>query len=155
MASAAEKTLPLVETFDEKQFYLDEFRGHSLVFSIPVEELSGDEAYGRLAACVRELLINNTRVLLLVRTPDRSSGEQVLRRLQRRLGPLIFGDDTMPLFVDRRSRNEAFLSLPADTLEITDQLLRMIWSVLRRGPLFVGILAGAAGAQAASLAQED
>jgi len=154
MASAAEKTLPLVETFDEKQFYLDEFRGHSLVFSIPVEELSGDEAYGRLAACVRELLINNSRVLLLVRTPDRSSGEQVLRRLQRRLGPLIFGDDTIPLFVDRRSRNEAFLSLPADTLEITDQLLRMIWSVLRRGPLFVGILAGAAGAQAASFAQE-
>lgn len=156
MASPAEMTLQLIESFDEKQFYLDEFRGHTLVFSIPVEELSGDEAYGRLAAIVRELLTNDTRVLILVRTPDAGCGEQVLRRLRRGLGPLIFGDDTIPLFADRRSRAEAFLSLQGDgfTRNFTASLLTTIWSVLRRGPLFVGVLAGATAAEAAAFAQE-
>lgn len=157
MASPAEKTPALIESFDEKQFYLDEFRGHTLVFSIPIEELSQDEAYERLAAIVRELLTNDTRVLLVVRTPDDGCGEQVLRRLQRRLGPLIFSDDTIPLFADRRSRTEAFLPLPADAFArsvTATTLLTAIWSVLRRGPLFVGVLAGVDAAGATGFARE-
>ena len=93
-----------VEAFDEKQFYLDEFRGHTLVFSIPVSELGSDTDYECLAAMVRELLTNDTRVIVLVGAPDHTRSEQVLRRLQRRLGPLIFRDETIPLFPQRRAR---------------------------------------------------
>ena len=100
--------LPIVEVFDEKQFYLDEFRGRTLLFSVPVEELKQEDDYEQLAAIVRELLTNDTRVLVFVGTPDADRGEQVLRRLQRRLGPLIFRDETIPLFPQRRARTAAF-----------------------------------------------
>ena len=67
MPIPGEKPLPIIEDFDEKEFYLDEFRGHTLLFSVPVEELAHDEDYERLAGIVHELLTNNTRVLVLVR----------------------------------------------------------------------------------------
>jgi N-acetylglutamate synthase-like GNAT family acetyltransferase len=157
MQSPAEKALPIIESFDEKQFYLDEFRGHTLVFSVALEELSHDEDYERVAGIAHELLTNNTRVLILVPTPDSDRGEQVLRRLQRRLGPLIFSDDTIPLFADRRSRGSAFLQLQPDAFgspATASALLTTIWSVLRRGPLFVGVIGGVSQAAATFLAQE-
>jgi N-acetylglutamate synthase-like GNAT family acetyltransferase len=157
MPSPAEKPLPIIEDFDEKQFYLDEFRGHTLLFSVAVEELAHDEDYERLAGIVRELLTNNTRVLVLVHVADSGGGEQVLRRLQRRLGPLIFSEETMPLFAHRRPRAEAFLQLAADAFaapESAAALLTAIWFVLRRGPLFVGVIAGVNHAEAISFAQE-
>jgi N-acetylglutamate synthase-like GNAT family acetyltransferase len=157
MPIPGEKPLPIIEDFDEKEFYLDEFRGHTLLFSVPVEELAHDEDYERLAGIVHELLTNNTRVLVLVRVPDSGGGEQVLRRLQRRLGPLIFSEETIPLFAHRRPRAEAFLQLAADAFaapESAAALLTTIWFVLRRGPLFVGVTAGVNHAEATSLAQE-
>src|SRR2546430_10645996 len=107
MPSPAEKPLAVVERFDEKEFYLDEFRGRTLLFSIPVEELAQEHDYERLAAVVRELLTHDTRVLALVGVPDDSRAEQVLRRLQRRLGALIFRDETIPLFPQRGARAAA------------------------------------------------
>ena len=157
MPVPAEKPLPLVESFDEKQFYLDEFRGHSLLFSVQVNQLVQDDDYERLAGIVHELLINATRVLVLVGAPDAGRGEQVLRRLQRRLGSLIFSDQTLPLFASRRPRNEAFLQLPADAFDTpasATALLTTVWSVLRRGPLFVGVIAGVREAEATFFAQE-
>lgn len=157
MPIPAEKPLPTVESFDEKQFYLDEFRGHSLLFAVQVEELVQDADYERLAGIVHELLINNTRVLVLVGAPDSGRGEQVLRRLQRRLGPLIFSDQTLPLFASRRPRSDAFLELPGDAFSAPGSataLLSTVWSVLRRGPLFVGIITGVSEAQATFFAQE-
>src|SRR5512139_3959655 len=157
MPVPAERPLPLVESFDEKQFYLDEFRGHSLLFSVQVDQLVQDDDYERLAGIVHELLINATRVLVLVGAPDGGRGEQVLRRLQRRLGSLIFSDQTLPLFASRRPRNEAFLQLPADAFDTpvsVTALLTTVWSVLRRGPLFVGVIAGVREAEATFFAQE-
>ena len=40
MPNVAEQPQPAVEAFDEKQFYLDEFRGRTLLFSIPVRSWS-------------------------------------------------------------------------------------------------------------------
>ncbi len=157
MASPTERPLPIVETFDEKQFYLDEFRGHTLLFLIPAEELTRDEDYERLAAVTRALLTNDTRVLLLVNSPDSARGEQILRRLQRRLGPLIFRDETMPLFPQRGARTTAFSQLGAEafaTAAAATTVLTNIWSALRRGPLFVGVIAGASRADAMLVAQE-
>ena len=157
MSIPAEKPLPIFEFFDEKQFYLDEFRGHSLLFSVQLEELARYEDYERLAGIVHELLTNGTRVLVLVGAPDSGRGEQVLRRLQRRLGSLIFSDQTLPLFALRRPRSEAFLQLAGEafnTSEAGTVLLSTVWSVLRRGPLFVGVIAGVGNAQATFFAQE-
>jgi N-acetylglutamate synthase-like GNAT family acetyltransferase len=157
MASPAERRLPIVEAFDEKQFYLDEFRGHTLLFAIAADELAREADYEQLAAVTRALLTNDTRVLLLVSCADGGRGEQMLRRLQRRLGPLVFRDETMPLFRQRGARASAFNQLSPDAFTTpagTTATLCSIWAALRRGPLFVGIIAGTTRASATIFAQE-
>ncbi len=156
MAILAERSLPIVEAFDEKQFYLDEFRGHPLLIAVTAEGLSREANYERLAAVTRALLTNDTRVLLLV-SGGRSNGEQTLRRLQRRLGPLIFRDETIPLFPQRGARTSAFNQLNPEafaTSSGTTALLGNVWAALRRGPLFVGVVAGATPAGATLFAEE-
>lgn len=157
MPSPIEKVVQIVESFDEKQFYLDEFRGRTLVFSVPIAELARDADLERLAAIARELLTNDTRVILIVCTPGNGRSEQALRRLQRRLRPLIFDEASIPLFADRRSRNGAFRQLERTALaqpSSTSALLTAVWSVLRRGPLFVGVVAGVGSAEGTSFARE-
>jgi len=157
MPSPAERRLPIVEAFDEKQFYLDEFRGHTLLFAIAAEELSREADYEQLAAVTRALLTNDTRVLLLVSCSDRGRGEQMLRRLQRRLAPLVFRDETMPLFPQRGARASAFSQLNPEaftTTTGTTDTLGSIWAALRRGPLFVGVVAGTTPAGATIFAQD-
>ncbi|MFQ5665861.1 MAG: hypothetical protein ACE5I7_05445 [Candidatus Binatia bacterium] len=157
MVSSAQNSVPSVEAFDEKQFYLEEFRGHTLLFSIPVGELQGDEDWERLAAIVRELLTNGTRVVILVATPDSAKGDQVLRRLQRRLGQRIFRQETMPLFPQRGARTAAFIPLEAHALRTphgTTAPLATIWITLRRGPLLVGVVSGVTHAAATRFAQQ-
>ena len=90
MPIPVEKHRPSVEAFDEQQFYLDEFRGRTLLFAMPVECLQREADYESLAAVTSRLLTNDSRVLVLVGVPDASRSDQILRRLQRRLGPLIF-----------------------------------------------------------------
>ena len=70
MSSPAERTALPVEAFDEKQFYLDEFRSRTLLFSLAVEDLQREEDYARLANIARELLTNDTRVIVLLSTAD-------------------------------------------------------------------------------------
>ena len=157
MASPAERPLPIVEAFDEKQFYLDEFRGHTLLFAIPAEELAREADYEQFAAVARALLTNDTRVLIVVSCADSSRGEQMLRRLQRRLGPLIFRDETLPLFPQRGARASAFGPLDPDafaTPAAATNALIGVWAALRRGPLCVGVIAGATAAAATVFAQQ-
>ncbi len=157
MATPAQRSLPVVEAFDEKQFYLDEFRGRTLLFAVPVEELARDADYEGLAAVIRALLTNDARVLLVISSPDSSGGEQLLRRLQRRLGPLVFRDETLPLFPQRGARASAFSQLNPDafvTPATATAVLTSIWAALRRGPLCVGIIAGVTHAAATALAQQ-
>jgi amino-acid N-acetyltransferase len=157
MASPAERPVTPVEAFDEKQFYLDEFRGHTLLFAIPADALVREADCERLAAVTRALLTNDTRVLLVVSCTDSDRGEQVLRRLQRRLGPLIFRDETMPLFPQRGARASAFSQLDADAFSTpgtATAILGNIWLALRRGPLFVGVVADASLAAVTTFAQE-
>jgi len=145
MRSPAEKPLSTVEAFDEKQFYLDEFRNHTLVLSISIAELAHESDYRQLAAIVRELLSNDSRVLVLIGMPDPQGAEQVLRRVQRRLGPLV---------AHPRAR---FLPLPALAFaqpESAAALLKTVWDALRRRPLFVGVTAGADKAEATAFAQQ-
>ena len=157
MPNVAEQPQPAVEALDEKQFYLDEFRGRTLLFSIPVSELGSDSDYECLAGMVRELLTNDTRVIVMVGAPDHTRSDQVLRRLQRRLGQLIFRDETIPLFPQRRARSRAFTEVSPDafaTPASASALLSAVWATLRRGPLFVGVVAGGDADATKAIAQQ-
>jgi amino-acid N-acetyltransferase len=141
--------------FDEKEFYLDEFRGRTLLFSIPAAELKSDDAYASLAAITRDLLCNDTRVIVLVSAPQ-GRPDQLLRRFQRRLGGLVFREETVRLFRDRRVRADAFAQVDAqafDDPEATAGLLGQMWSRLRGGPLLVGLIAGVSHPEATMFAQ--
>ncbi|MBI4517374.1 MAG: GNAT family N-acetyltransferase [Deltaproteobacteria bacterium] len=144
MTSAAPAQAAADLLFSEKEFYLDEFRGRTLVFALPLAEFGNEEHYDAIGAIARELLRNDTRALLLFGGTGRLSGEQLLRRLQRRLGPLLFREETLPLFPQvrgQRGRPAAFAQLSA--AELIDagtaaEALARVWSILRGGPLFVG-----------------
>ena len=143
MSKPAAAELSAELQFSEKEFYLDEFRGRTLVFALPLREFTRDKHYAALGLMVRELLRNDTRVLLLFGGTGRLSGEQLVRRLQRRLGPLLFREDTRALFRRKRGqqRSAAFAELSTDALgspESAVAMLVQIWGVLRDGPLFVG-----------------
>ncbi len=156
MVRAAEKPLTVVEPFDEKQFYLDEFRSKTLLFSVPASALAVEADYETLAASVRELLTNDTRVLLVVSAVAEADGEHMLRRLQRRLGPLVFRDDTLPLFPQKRARAAAFVRIEAEAFSADNPasaVLSALWSTLRSGPLFVGVATDRVGVGVHDLAQ--
>lgn len=153
MATAAQKPSVSVEAFDEKQFYLDEFRGKTLLLSIPGSELQREEDHLHLGAVVRELLRNHTRVIVLVGTDDAASYEPMKRRLLRRLGPLIFRDETISLFPQRRGRSSVFVELPAAATDVATTQLSNIWLALRRGPLCLGIVPDVPSAGLTQLAQ--
>ncbi len=157
MRNVAEQPQPAVEAFDEKQFYLDEFRGRTLLFSIPVSELAQDADFECLAAMGRELLVNDTRVIMLIGAPDDVPGKEILRRLQHRLGPLLLRDEIISLFPQRQARTAAFSEVPADafaTPASASTLLSSVWTTLRRGPLFVGVVASADADATKAIAQQ-
>ncbi len=157
MVRAAEKPLTVVEPFDEKQFYLDEFRSKTLLLSVPASVLAEENDYETLAASVRELLTNDTRVILVVSAVAEADGEHMLRRLQRRFGPLVFRDDTLSLFPEKRSRAAAFVRIEAEALSGVNPgsaFLSALWSTLRSGPLFVGVATERAGVGVHDLAQQ-
>jgi len=146
MARSAVRARHAIEAFDEKQFYLDEFRGRTVLLTLSTDALADDAALADLAALVRELLPNDTRVIVLVGHADAGSGAAIVHRLQRRLGRRIFRHATLPLFPQREARAGAFTQV--DGTALTDPaplstLLATIWAVLRRGPLLVGVVTGA------------
>jgi amino-acid N-acetyltransferase len=132
--------------FSEKEFYLDEFRGRTLVFALPLSEFTHEEQYDALGGMIRELLTNDTRVLLIFGGTGRLSGEQLLRRLQRRLGPRLFREEILPLFPQirgQRGRTAAFSQLSVEELSDAASVggvLSQVWGILRGGPLFVGAI---------------
>jgi len=136
MARVGDKQSSDFETFDEKQFYLDEFRTKTLLFSIPSSELGDEESEVALAAIVRDLLLNDSRVILLVSTDDAAAATRVLRRLRRHLAPLIFRRGIPRLFRPRGARAAAVTR--ATSLDVTT-FLSDLWTTMRAGPLFIGV----------------
>jgi hypothetical protein len=66
MATAVEAARAAKERFEEKDFYLDEFRARTLCFAAQLsdcEPLGGFETLGRVA---HELMTNDTRVIILL-----------------------------------------------------------------------------------------
>ena len=129
--------------FTEKEFYLDEFRGRTLIFAVhhagPADRL---RALGEVA---RDLLVNDTRVLILLGGPaarERAS----LRALERPLTGLPSATQVpLPFPQPRLTSGDArgaVVTLTADDLAapaISDALLVRLWDVMRATPFFLGL----------------
>jgi len=128
--------------FTEKEFYLDEFRGRTLIFAV---HHTGSADLRVLGEVTRDLLVNDTRVLILLGGPaarDRSA----LRALERPLAGLPSATQVpLPLPQLRLSPADAagpVVSLPPDALAaptISDALLVRLWDIMRSTPFFLGL----------------
>jgi N-acetylglutamate synthase-like GNAT family acetyltransferase len=117
------KVLPL--PFAEKDFYLDEFHGKSLLFVGRAAEMKDREEIEELQEVCRALLKNETRVLLLIETANTKEEQRRIAALHRLLTR------------GNRAKFPPPVELPANVTE--ESLLTRVWSVLRASPLFVGV----------------
>ncbi len=115
-----------VETFAEKDFYLDEFHDKSLLIALRLTDWL--IAPGRLAVieALATLLRNATRLVLLVET-DHSPGEQ------RRIGTLV-----QRLVRAGHTPTVTPVHLPGEEACGEERCLQL-WDVLRTSPLAVGL----------------
>ncbi len=129
--------------FTEKEFYLDEFRGRTLIFAVhhagPADRL---RALGEVA---RDLLGNDTRVLILLGGPA-ARERSALRALERPLAGLPSASQVpLPFPQLRLAPGDGVgpvLSLPAADVaepEISDALLARLWDIMRGTPFFLGL----------------
>lgn len=146
MANAAEAPHVTPDRFGEKEFYLDEFRAHTLCFALPLADCERAGGFDTLAAIIRDLIANDTRVILLLGVdPSEQSAAAWTSRVRRRLQPLVVSEQTansFPTVRGRRSLSPLFLDLTHHAEEDDEQALRleMFWQILRAGPLIVGIV---------------
>jgi len=112
-------------SFAEKDFYLDEFRGRSLLFALQAGDLGFAEDLDVAVEVFRTLLENDTRVVVLIETSFSQEERRLIKALCDRLTAV------------------SKISLPSPTLlsagTEVDELLEHMWSVLRTVPLFVGL----------------
>ena len=125
--------------FAEKDFYLDEFHGKSLLFVGRTAEINTQAEVEELKEVGRALLKNETRVLFLIET---SGTKKEQRRVAALYRVLTLG-------------NRAKFPPPIELSAIADEdlLLTHIWSVLRTSSLFVGIFPGQSGQSLLQCAQ--
>jgi amino-acid N-acetyltransferase len=128
--------------FTEKEFYLDEFRGRTLLFAVHHD--APPERLRLLGEVARDLLVNDTRVIILLGGAG-ARGRGALRALDRGLAALPAGEQAPLPFVARPLAEGApdgpVLMLAAAALApptIPESLLLDIWRILRGGPLLVG-----------------
>jgi amino-acid N-acetyltransferase len=131
------------EEFGEKEFYLDEFHSHTLCIAATLEDCERAGGFESLGRVLRELIANETRVIVMLGTgADRDVPTEV-RRVRRRLQRWVLGEDTarrFPLVRGRRSAAESFVDLDAGARDL-DAALSTAWLTLRRRPLMVALLA--------------
>lgn len=130
-------------SFSEKEFYLDEFRGRTLLIAVhhdgPAERLRP------LGEVARDLLANDTRVIVLLGGAA-ARGHAGLKVLDRVLATvpaaqaaLPFGTRPLPPAADPpvATLDAAALAAPA----VPESVLLDVWRILRAGPLLVGCCA--------------
>jgi N-acetylglutamate synthase-like GNAT family acetyltransferase len=134
-------------TFNERDFYLDEFHGHTLVLAVGRRSLARAQARQQLRAVVRELVSHDVRVLIVI--GDATGGSPAAER--RRLGiPAVR--------VRRRVRGGARgRARRGDTVEwrpgAVEESLAEIWQVLRARSLAVVLCTAPALAAASRVAE--
>jgi amino-acid N-acetyltransferase len=142
--------------FTEKEFYLDEFRGRTLIFA--VHHAGPPDRLKVLGELTRDLLVNDTRVLVLLGGPA-ARERSALRALERPLVGLPSAAQVpLPFPQLRLAPGDAsgqVLSLPAADLaepRISDALLVRVWDILRATPFFLGLCEAESPEQLAAFA---
>lgn len=103
-------------SFLEQDFYLKEFRGKSLFFSLRARDVRDAAEVKTLAEVCQQLAHNETRLIVLIETDD---------------------SDQPGLELLRTAVAAQFVALPAEAEE--DSVLEHMWTVLRTTPVFVGL----------------
>lgn len=141
VVTTARKLQIPVDDFAEKGFYLDEFRAHTLCFSLTARDWTGRGAFDRLAALIRELIDNDTHLLLLVGvdTAD-GGGDAALQQVRRRVQRALLGESA-PRTISTTARLGARdLVANLSAAPNLEARLETIWNHLRRAPLLFGLL---------------
>jgi amino-acid N-acetyltransferase len=132
--------------FGEKEFYLDEFHAHTLCFAVTLRDCEQPGGFESLGRVLRDLIANETRVIVLIGVPERGRDLPAeLGRVRRRLQRLVLSEETarrFPAVRGRRSASESFVDLSrrrvgADDLAVS---LTISWLTLRRQPMLVGLV---------------
>lgn len=141
MPTLAERTETITTGLEEKDFYLDEFRAHTLCFAVTLAECEQANGFEMLGTVVRDLIANDTRVILLLGV-DGMPARPCIPRLRRRLGAHVLADQAaarFPLIRGRRSLAPSFLDDGAARDVEGPRSLEAFWRVLRRVPLAIAL----------------
>ncbi len=128
-----------VSSLAEKDFYLDEFRGKSLLFALRAADLRSEAERNEAVEVLRTLLRNETKVVLLLETADTVIERHAVKVLCHYLGT--------------RTKIASFSPIVMSPAAPEDDLLEQIWTVLRAAPLFVGLWPGTAHCSLVTRAQ--
>jgi amino-acid N-acetyltransferase len=112
-------------SFAEKDFYLDEFRGQSLLFALRAADLSSAVDREAAGEVFRTLLLNDIKVLFLIETSDTMLERHSVKALCKQLSVKAKIPSSSPVVLSASASD--------------DELLEQIWTVLRAAPLFVGL----------------
>jgi amino-acid N-acetyltransferase len=144
VATAVSRSTEVAEQFGEKEFYLDDFRAHTLCFAVrsaDCERGAGGDVLGNVA---RELIHNDTRILLLLGVEERKDADTRLTRLRRRLQRAVVREETRHHFPSARGRgahSQWWADLRLDTApEGLNAVPERIWQHLRSRPLLVALV---------------
>jgi N-acetylglutamate synthase-like GNAT family acetyltransferase len=132
--------------FDEKSFYLEEFRAHTLCVSVSLSECERPGGFTALGKVLRDMLANETRLIVLIGSGARpATGNQAVAETRRRLRPFALSDRTAQLFPNQKGRHSlqaSFVDLRVgrDLVDPDEPPVSVVWNVLRKQPLFVGLV---------------
>lgn len=118
------KTTPPDFSTAEQDFYLKEFRGKSLLFALRAKDITAPRDRDAVQAVLRTLVLNETRVILLVETDASAPEHQAVEALHTQLSHAL---DALPAPV---------LLLPESDAE---QRCLIILETLRTAPVFIGL----------------
>jgi N-acetylglutamate synthase-like GNAT family acetyltransferase len=125
----------------EKEFYLDEFRAHTLCLAATLadcERPGGFETLGRVA---RELIGNETRLIVLLGIGESEDVRSCLRRLRARFQRRVLSDETRRYFPAAGGHSplrDSVRDFTGPTAgDALDAKLESVWQTLRGRPLLV------------------
>lgn len=121
---------------DEKRFYLDEFRGRTLLLSVAGGAVQPTDHFDLLQRVVEQLVRNGTRLILCVGVAAAAQGSSQLGDLKQRLVRLVVGESSLPLEPERSLTEGIVYEAPED-LSVGTELLARVWLTLRRQSVFV------------------
>ncbi len=118
------KTTPPDFSTAEKDFYLKEFRGKSLLFALRAKDITAPRDRDALQAVLRTLGLNETRVILLMETGASTPERQTVEELHTQLSQVLDGIPA-PVLLSPESGEE--------------QCCLIILEALRTVPVFIGL----------------